>query len=785
TLAWTQAQVQLHHLRVDADEAHLFQRIANRVLYSDPTLRPSSDLLRRGEGGQSKLWPAGISGDLPIVLVRIDEIEDVEIVRELVRAHEYWRMKRLGVDLVILNERPPSYHQELQGALEGMVRTSPARSPEAESTSGNIFVLRADLVSAELRSVLQTVARAVLLSRRGTLSEQVKRLEMFEPAAAPPPRRTQAIRRAAPSPARRELEFFNGLGGFAEDGREYVTTLGEGQWTPAPWINVIANPSFGFQVSVEGSGYTWAVNSQQHQITQWSNDPVSDRPGEILYVQDLDTGELWGPTALPIREDSAPYVVRHGQGYSVFEHTSHNIALELTQYVPIDDSVKISRLKIRNLSPRARRLSVTAYVEWVLGTSRGASAPYIVTEIERETRAVLARNSFSVEYGSRTAFADLRGAQTSSTADRTGFLGRNGTLDNPAALASGKPLSAKSGAALDPCAALQTTLSLRPNAETEVVFFLGEAASRTDAIAAVRKYRTADLDSTLTAVKQYWDDLLGTVQVKTPDRAMDLMLNRWLLYQTLACRVWARSAFYQASGAYGFRDQLQDVMALTVAQPVLAREHLIRAASRQFVVGDVQHWWLQPAGQGVRTRIADDRVWLAYAVAHYIETTGDAGILDETVPFLDGPELHPGEVESFFQPTVSEQHGTIFEHCALALDRSLAVGIHGIPLFGSGDWNDGMNRVGEAGKGESIWLGWFLYTTLQLFAPLADIRRDDARASTWRTHASALAASLERDGWDGNWYRRGYFDDGTPLGSSGNLECRIDSIAQSWSVISG
>ena len=395
TLAWTQAQVQLHHLRVDADEAHLFQRLANRVIYSDPTLRPSSDLLQRGVGGQSKLWPAGISGDLPIVLVRIDDTDDLEIVRELVRAHEYWRMKRLCVDLVILNERPPSYHQELQAALEGLVRTTPARSPaDGQGACGNIFVLRADLVTAELRSVLQTVARAVLLSRRGTLSEQVKRLEMFEPAAGPPPRRIPAIRRAALSMPRREVEFFNGLGGFAADGREYLTILGEGQWTPAPWINVIANPSFGFQVSVEGAGYTWAVNSQQHQITQWSNDAVSDRPGEVLYVQDLDTGELWGPTARPIREDGAPYVVRHGHGYSIFEHTAHGISLELTQYVPLDDSIKISRLKIRNLSSRVRRLSVTAYVEWVLGTSRGASAPYIVTEIERETHAILARNSF-------------------------------------------------------------------------------------------------------------------------------------------------------------------------------------------------------------------------------------------------------------------------------------------------------------------------------------------------------------------------------------------------------
>ena len=548
---------------------------------------------------------------------------------------------------------------------------------------------------------------------------------------------------------------------------------------------MIANPSFGFTVSVEGAGYCWAVNSQQHQITQWSNDPVSDRPGEVLYVRDLDTGELWGPTALPIREDAgAPYVVRHGHGYTVFEHTSHGISLELTQYVPLDDSVKLSRLKIRNLSPRLRRLSVTAYVEWVLGTSRGASAPYIVTEIEPETHAILARNSFSVEYGNRIAFADLRGAQISWTADRTGFIGRNGTLDNPAALASSRPLAPKAGAAIDPCAALQTTVALRPDAATEVVFMLGEAGNRDDAIASIKKYRAADLDSALSAVTSYWDGLLDTVQVRTPDRSMDLMLNRWLLYQTLACRVWARTAFYQAGGAYGFRDQIQDVMALTVAQPALTREQLIRAASRQFVAGDVQHWWLPPAGQGVRTRIADDRVWLPFAVAHYIEVTGDDGILDESLPFLEGAELQVHEVESFFQPTISNQHATVFDHCALALDNSLAVGIHGIPLFGSGDWNDGMNRVGEAGKGESTWMGWFLIATIEAFAPLADIR-GDARASAWRNHATAITASLEREGWDGNWYRRGYFDDGTPLGSADNLECRIDSIAQSWSVISG
>jgi cyclic beta-1,2-glucan glucanotransferase len=787
TLAWTQAQVQLHHLGVGPDEAHLFQRLANRVLFSDPTLRPSPEVLRRSAGGgQSKLWSIGVSGDLPIVLVRIDEAEDLQIVRELVRAHEYWRMKRFDVDLVILNERPPSYDQELQSALEALVRANQVRPyPDNEGGGGNVFVLRADLVSVEVRSLLQTAARAVLLSRRGTLSQQVKRLEVVEPAAAPPPRRSPEIRQPDAARARPALEFFNGLGGFAADGREYVTTLGEGQWTPAPWINVIANPSFGFQVSVEGAGYTWSINSRENQITPWSNDPVSDRPGEVIYVRDEDTDELWGPTALPIREDVGAYSVRHGQGYSIFEHTSHGVSLEFEQYVPPEDSVKISRLKIRNLASRSRHLSVTAYVEWVLGTSRGASAPFIVTEIDSDTGAMLARNSFSTEYGSRVAFADLGGRQLSWTGDRTEFLGRNGSLDNPAALAGAAPLSNRVGAALDPCSALQTGVELEPNGVTEVVFFLGEAATRAQALSLIAKYRTADLDTVLAAVTSLWDDVLGTVQVKTPDRSMEIMLNRWLLYQTLACRVWARSAFYQASGAYGFRDQLQDVMALAVSKPEMAREHLLRAAGRQFAAGDVQHWWLPPSGQGVRTRVSDDRVWLPFTAAQYVEVSNDLAVLDEIIPFLDGSALHAGEDESYFLPTVSEERCSLYEHCARALDLSLAVGGHGLPLIGSGDWNDGMNRVGEGGRGESIWLGWFLHAALSSFAQVAHDRGEQARAIRWRHHAAGLRDSLEREGWDGGWYRRGYFDDGTPLGSASSIECRIDSIAQSWGVISG
>jgi cyclic beta-1,2-glucan synthetase len=787
TLAWTQAQVQFHHLGISADEAHLFQELASRILYSDPTLRAAPDVLTRNRRGPTALWSQGISGDLPIVLVRIDEPEDRGIVRQLLRAHEYWRMKGLAVDLVVLNEKSQSYTQELQSSLEALVRTSQsALRHEGHERHGSVFTLRKDLLSSADHDSLQAAARAILLSRHGTLAEQLGRARAAPAVLLAPPRPAVApdSSRDAP-PVRPEFEFFNGLGGFVDGGREYVTILGEGQWTPAPWINVVANPNFGFQVSESGVGYTWSQNSRENQLTPWSNDPVSDPPGEALYIRDEETKALWSPTVLPIREETWPYVARHGQGYSRFEHASHGISLDLLQFVPLEDPVKISRLVIENRSNRSRRLSVTAYVEWVLGASRSAAAPFVVTELDQDTGALLARNAWNVDFGNRVAFADLGGRQTAWTGDRTDFLGRNGTLDHPAALEGGERLSGLVGAGLDPCAALQTLVEVVPGGRVEVLFLLGQTVSAEEARALVNRYRTIDVEATLRAVTTQWDDIVGAVQVRTPDRSMDVMLNRWLLYQTLACRVWARSAFYQAGGAYGFRDQLQDIMALAVAKREVAREHILRAASRQFLEGDVQHWWHPPSGRGVRTTISDDRVWLPFAVAHYLEVTGDTGVLDEAVPFLEGRPLADGEADAYFEPIVSAQRADLFEHCARALDRSLAVGAHSLPLIGGGDWNDGMNRVGSEGRGESVWLGWFLHAALWEFAQHADARGEHVRAEAWRSHVHRLKTALEEHGWDGDWYRRAYFDDGSPLGSVVNTECRIDSIAQSWGVLSG
>jgi cyclic beta-1,2-glucan synthetase len=783
-LAWTQGQVELHHLGIAQDEAALYQRLAGHLLYSDPALRSSADVLRRPNGGQQALWAHGISGDLPIVLVRIDDADDLGIVRQLLRAFEYWRLKRFNVDLVILNERASSYVQDLQSALEAMTRTGLARAKTHDATTrGGVFVLRSDIIPGATRLALLIAAGAVLLSRHGSLAEQLDRLEQGSTAAA----RRQGSPRSRPETtevSRPTLEFFNGLGGFTPDGEEYVTVLKDGQRTPAPWINVVANAGFGFQVSAEGGGCTWAGNSRENRITPWSNDPVTDRSGEALYVRDDETGLLFGPTLQPAGDGSGEYLARHGRGYSRFEHARAGIALDLMQFVPGAESVKISCLRIHNRSNRTRHLTLTAYVEWVLGTLRSATAPFITTEIDSSTGGMLARNVWGGIDG-RVAFMDLGGRQTSWTGNRMEFIGRNGTLERPAALVQGATLSGRTGAGFDPCGALQSTIELAAGSSIEIVWLLGVAPNLQEAQASIARWRAEDIDAALQAVRSSWSKVLDTVTVRTPDRAFDLMLNGWLLYQALVCRVWARSAFYQASGAYGFRDQLQDTMALLLAQPGLAREHLLRVAGRQFPAGDVQHWWLPQTGRGVRTRVADDRIWLGHCVAHYVATTADAAVLDERVQFLEGPALQPGEADNFFLPTDSEESATLYEHCARGLDSSLAVGSHGLPLIGSGDWNDGMNEVGAQGRGESVWLGWFLHATLLAFMPLAQARGDHERAERWRENAAALQTALDSHGWDGSWYRRAYFDDGTAMGSAANAECRIDSIAQSWSVLSG
>jgi cellobiose phosphorylase len=778
------AEAEQQRLGVGAALLARFAYWMSALVNSDPGQRPAPDALTRGCGGPPTLWAAGISGDRPIVLFRLGGDAGLPRVQELLLAQHYWRSQRLAVDVVLLNIADGADSADgdaLHSVLMALTSTQQAqlksddRLPKAE-----LFALRDNAIGDDLRNGLLTVARVVL---DDAATEPVA-AEPAPAAIAPAVIRASTPASAAASPITGELEFANGIGGFTDAGRAYEINLDDERGTPAPWVNVIANSAFGFLVSAEGGGYTWSLNSQQNPLTPWPNDPVSDSPHDVLYLRDEDTGVLWSATALPIRVAGATYKATHGKGWTRFEHDANGIGLELIQCVPTTDSIKLSRLCLCNRSTRTRQLSVTGYVEWALGANGTTPAPYVITSRDESTGALFARNPWRPDFGDRVAFVDLAGAQHSMSGDRRGFLGPLGAVAQPSALRDDSPLSGRLGAALDPCGALQTRIELPPNTQIDVIFMLGDAADESIARALIEKYRAADIDSVLSDIATQWNDVLDTVQVRTPDRAMDIVLNDWLLYQVQGCRLWARTGYYQASGAYGFRDQLQDVMALCVSRPDLAREHLLRAAGRQFAEGDVQHWWLPPGGQGIRTKISDDRIWLAYVAMHYVGVTGDAAVLDEAVPFLAGQPIPEGATDAFFQPSISDQRVSVYEHCARALDASLTRGAHGLPLIGTGDWNDGMNAVGEKGRGESSWLGWFLLGTIGAFAPCAQERGEVERAQRWRDYADDLRAALER-AWDGQWYRRGYYDDGTPLGSFENDECRIDAIAQSWSVMAG
>ncbi|MBU6476648.1 MAG: glycosyl transferase family 36, partial [Xanthomonadaceae bacterium] len=627
-----------------------------------------------------------------------------------------------------------------------------------DKSQGSLFVLRDGDLDERLRNGLRTAACIVLNGRDGSLTEQVVR-HTARPGSSfidVPRRATPKVRGGQPvsTPSSKELGFWNGLGGFTKDGREYVTILRDGASTPAPWSHLVANPDFGFLVTATGGGYCWAGNSQQNQVTAWSNDAVRDPPGEVFLLRDADDGAEWSATASPIRAGGAVYVARFGPGYARFDANVHGIETELVQCVAAADPVKVSRLRLRNRSGRARRVAVAQVVAWMLGPIGSDSRATTQVESDAARGAVFARNAWREEFTQAVAFI---------------ACGTKG---------------AKPGSEAGPRSALVTTVELGPDASAEIVFVLGEGTDRATAQALVDHYRSADFDALLEGARTLWDGVLAPLQVETPQRSVDLLVNRCLPYQVLACRLWARTAFYQASGAYGFRDQLQDVAALCIARPDLAREHILLSASRQFEEGDVQHWWLPPSGKGVRTRIVDDRLWLPFVVAHYIEITGDAAILEKGVPFLRGDVLKPEQTDSFFKPGKSPDAGNLFEHCARAIEASLATGVHGLPLMGTGDWNDGMNRVGAGGKGESVWMGWFLIKVIGDFAPFAEDRRD-ARLARWRDHARALELALETKAWDGAWYRRAFYDDGTPLGTSADTECRVESMAQSWAVISG
>jgi cellobiose phosphorylase len=848
-LSWTRTQVELRDLGITPSDAALFQQIAGHLFYSNPPVRAPQQELRLNTLGQRELWSIGLSGDWPILLATIDSAEGLPTVRQLLHAHQYWRLKGMTVDLVVLITRPPSYQQELAEQLLATVMGS--SETHLLDKPGGVFIRRKDVLSPALLGLLRATARVHIACDGLGLGrvldmpeveeqppdepERPRRLSIFsnrdsgvaswdgrardgmggESTMSAVLARAKAYARDAALDLAGSLElpdlklFENGekRGGKKEGGGaavgpssssrlpsprrhgltpslDYEIELSANALPPAPWCNVIANPQAGFVVSEGGGGFAWVENSYFFRLTPWYNDPVSDPATEIVYLQD-PSGELWSPTPA-IARDASRYTVRHGAGFTTFLHEHGGIVSDLTVSMAPSDPVKITRLRLTNRTARPTTLVITSFVEWTLGVMREHTQHQVVTSFDRDTGAIFASNYFDASFADRVAFSWMSESLDSYTADRREFIGRNGDLDRPIALRGGAPLGETTGAAIDPCAALRASITLAPGETRDVVILLGAARGADEVRRLIRAHGSAAAgNSAIDATVADWTRRLGTITVRTPEPTFDAMMNRWSLYQALSCRMWARSAFYQSSGAYGFRDQLQDVMAFVYHDQAIAREHILRAASRQFVEGDVQHWWHPHTGRGTRTKFSDDLVWLPYVVDHYVRTTGDAALLDEVVPFLEMRPLEPHEHEVYDLPNVSTETGTVYEHCLRALRHASTTGGHGLPLIGVGDWNDGMNRVGIEGRGESVWLAWFLNDTLRAFADHCDSRGDGAAAGELRGTADAYARAANEQAWDGAWYRRAYFDDGTPLGSAESDECQIDSIAQSWSVISG
>jgi len=782
--AWTRSQLEQRYLAVTPESVHQFQELLSHMIYPNSRLRPASDRLARNELGQSGLWSLGISGDLPILTVLLQDQKALHLAREVLLAHTYWRMHGFRADVVLLNQEAAAYDQPLNTRLQRLLHAHTLHT--GIDVPGGAFLRDWNSLSDAQRNVTLAASRVVLVGSKGRLGRQLVSIaDAFPPVLTFNTPASSFEGRFSPSNLPfMELDYFNGIGGFSRTETEYCVYLDGRLTTPRPWVNVIAGPSFGSMVTESGLGFTWSGNSQSNRLTPWRNDPVSDPPSEALYLRDEENGEVWSPTAQPAR-DSDAYRVRHGQGYSVYEHNHHGLEQELTIFVPDGQPVKVSRLRIINRSQQVRKLSLFYYVEWVLGTDRESSRMHIRCSWDEESGALIAQNVWNPNYSTPLAFQALSPKAISFTTDRLRFLGRNGSYQLPQALVQAS-LGQSVNSGLDPCGALQTSITLQPGETKTVIGMLGQAHDKSAVLDLVAKFSPVErTDASFADTKSHWRSLLNRLQFKTPVHSVNLLLNSWLTYQSLSCRFWGRSAYYQSGGAFGFRDQLQDCLGLVYLNSALTRAHILRSASRQFVEGDVQHWWHPETGAGVRTKCSDDLYWLPYATAHYVEVTGDTGILDESCGFLAGRTLGPGESEFLEEPQHDIQSGSLLEHCLLALQHSENKGSHGLPLMGSGDWNDGMNLVGQAGKGESVWLSWFLIVTLRNFASLLRKVNRAAEAGNLETRADQILKAAEEHCWDGAWYLRAFFDDGSPLGSHLNSEARIDSIAQSWAVMAG
>jgi len=785
-LAWTQNEVLMKYLGIKSAQANLYQSLSSRVLFINPQFQERCGFIKNISTGQRGLWPYGVSGDLPIVLLMVRDEAGIDLLKQLLSIHQYWNLKGITVDLVVLNLQEEYYYESLNNTLEDIISSGYGR--ERQNKKGGIFLFSKHRVKEDFIILLQAIASIVVDSKNGHLLGQIKKyknekvIDSIKAVEKEP--LAYSIKKDFDNVVMEELTFYNSFGGFDLNKNEYVILLKDGKTTPLPWINVIANEKFGFNVSEAGSAYTWNKNSRENKLTVWSNDPVMDTPSEMLYLKDKNTNRIWSITPSPLR-DAGSYLIEHGYGYSNFTHEAFGIKGKITMFVPLKESVKIIIVRLENYSKEVRELNLAYFGEMVLGVSPEFTASHITTCISLEKKLIYAENQYNEHFSKQKVYLKIGGSNPSFTGNRMEFIGREGSIKTPIALSRDK-LSNACGSGFDPCLAVEVEAKLLPGEKKCFIILLGAEDELSELDRVVSKYESLETcEQELEEIKHYWSKLLNGIQVKTPDKSMDIMLNGYLLYQTLSCRILSRSAFYQSGGAYGFRDQLQDVLALSYVKPEITRKQILLAASRQYVEGDVQHWWHPIINSGIKTRFSDDLLWLPYVTSEYIAATGDYGILQERVGYIFDEPLKEGEDERYSIVDKMKGEGSIYEHCIKAIERALKFGSHNIPLMGSGDWNDGMNTVGNKGKGESVWLGWFLYKVLKQFIPLCEYEKDYANVPLYTNYCDFIKTNLEENAWDGGWYRRAYFDDGTPLGSSENEECQIDSISQSWAVISG
>lgn len=795
-LALTRSQVEAKYLNIKAHEMELYQNLISDILFISPQRRNYAQNIKDNRKGQQTLWQYGISGDRPIVLLALDKTDEMELLYELLKAHEYWRLKDLKVDLVILCREENSYTNPLNSLITEIVYTT--QTQDLMNRHRDVFILKTSTMTNDEINLFYANSRLIFEGSLGSMEQQNNASKLIALADSYEigdksvryikAEETISHESEIPLPIlkreieeTKELQFFNGTGGFGENGKSYIIRLEKNQMTPAPWVNVIANPDFGFIVSESGGGYTWNENSRENKLSKWSNDPVSDEPGEVFYIGD-ESGDTWSMTPLPIREDE-PYTIEHGFGYTKFKHQSHGIGQELIQFVPVSGTVKINILSFHNESKETRNLTLTYYITPILGVSTNETGMHLVTS-QTEDGALMIENPYNREFADRVCFIDASVEDRTVTGDRKEFFGQGG-LVSPDALKCNN-LSGTTGAGYDPCGAMQISIKLDANETADIVFVMGMAGNREKALELTNSFKTIQqAEDALNEVSHFWSNKLQAVEVDTPDKAMNIMLNGWLQYQVISCRMFARSGFYQSGGAYGFRDQLQDTLSLAATWPSLARDQILKHAGHQFEEGDVMHWWHEPTGKGTRTRISDDYLWLPYVTAEYIRITGDFDILNSKAPYLQEEPLKEHEADRYCQPKVSLESFSLYDHCLRAVHNAFQFGEHNLPLIRGGDWNDGMNNIGIGGKGESVWLGWFLFTTLQKFIPLCQEMGDMDAAGDFSRRAQELRLSIEDSAWDGNWYIRAFFDDGTPLGAASSTECKIDSLAQTWSVLSG